>query len=195
METTDKTILEMQDQMNELREKLENQKIINHKVLGKAVSQTVSRLKMKSNIPIIFGVAAILLAPSYFNLGASWISVGFTWALMLICIAATIICNRHIPRMDRDLVTAAEELTKYKRFHAEWLKFAIPAVILWLGVLVWDVLRGSELDQAETIALFSGIAVGVVLGCLIGFKLRRDQLDSADDLLDQIEDLKAENQK
>ena len=195
METTDKTILEMQEQMKELREKLESQKIVNDTLLRKSFRQNASRLKFKANVPIIFGVAAILLAPSYFNLGASWISVGFTWALMLICIVATIICNSYIPQMDRDLVTAAEQLTKFKKFHAEWLKFSIPALILWLGILIWDILRGEQMGQAETIALFSGLAVGVILGGILGLKLRRDQLDAADDLLDQIEDLKAENRR
>ena len=190
METNDKTFLEMQEQMKQLRDKLENEKIINQRILSRVNNMTINRLRAKSNVPLLFGVAAILLAPSYLNLGASWISVIFTWVLMLICIVATLVCNSHIPRMDSNLVSAAEELTKYKKFHAEWLKFAIPAVILWLGVLVWDTLRGSELDQAETIALFSGIAVGVVLGCLVGFKLRRDQLQAADDLLDQIEELR-----
>ena len=190
METNDKTFLEMQEQMKQLRDKLENEKIINQRILSKVNNMTINRLRAKSNVPLLFGVAAILLAPSYLNLGASWISVIFTWILMLICIVATLVCNSHIPRMDSNLVSAAEELTKYKKFHAEWLKFAIPAVILWLGVLVWDILRGTELDQAETIALFSGIAVGVVLGCLLGFKLRRDQIEAADDLLEQIEELK-----
>lgn len=190
METNDKTFLEMQEQMKQLRDKLENEKIINQRILSKVNNMTINRLRAKSNVPLLFGVAAILLAPSYLNLGASWISVIFTWILMLICIVATLVCNSHIPRMDSNLVSAAEELTKYKKFHAEWLKFAIPAVILWLGVLVWDILRGTELDQTETIALFSGIAVGVVLGCLVGFKLRRDQMEAADDLIEQIEDLK-----
>ena len=193
METTDKTILEMQEQMKELREKLESQKIVNDSLLRKSFRQNASRLKSKANIPLIFGVAAILLAPSYLNIGASWISVGFTWVLMLICIVATIICNSHIPRMDSDLVTAAEDLTKFKKFHAEWLKFAIPAIILWLGILIWDMLRGEQMSHAETIGLFAGLAVGVTLGLIIGLKMRRDQLDSADDLLDQIEELKAEN--
>lgn len=194
METTDKTILEMQEQMKELREKLESQKIVNNALLSKSFRQNASRLKTKANVPIIFGVAAILLAPSYLNIGASWISVGFTWVLMLICIIATIICNSHIPRMDSDLVTAAEDLTKFKKFHAEWLKFAIPAIILWLGILIWDMLRGEQMSHAETIGLFAGLAVGVTLGLIIGLKMRRDQLDSADDLLDQIEELKAEKQ-
>lgn len=190
METNDINLREMQEQMKVLREKLENEKIVNQRIMRKTCSQTIDRLRFKSNVPIIFGVAAILLAPSYLTMGASWVSIGFTWVLMLICIVATILCNRHIPRMDKDLVTAAEELTIYKKFHAEWLKFAIPAIILWLGILVWDVLRGCELDQAETIALFAGLATGVILGGLVGLKLRRDQIEAADDLIEQIEDLK-----
>ena len=190
METTDNTLREMQEQMKVLREKLENEKIVNKKIMGKVVSQTVNRLRFKSNMPILFGVAAILMAPSFLTIGASWISVGFIWVEMIICIVATILCNRHIPRMDKDLVTAAEELTKYKKFHAEWLKVAIPAIILWLGILIWDVLRGTELDQAETIALLAGMATGVILGGLLGLKLRRDQMEAADDLIEQIEDLK-----
>ena len=194
METTDRTILEMQEQMKELREKLESQRIVNDTLLRKSFRQNASRLKFKANVPIIFGVAAILLAPSYFNFGASWISVGFTWALMLICIIATIICNNYIPRMDRDLVTAAEQLTKFKKFHAEWLKFAIPAIILWIGIIIWDILRSEQLSQAESIGFFAGLAVGATLGLILGLKLRRDQLDAAEDLLEQIEELKAEKQ-
>ena len=190
METTDNTLREMQEQMKVLREKLDNEKIVNKRILGKVVSQNANRLRFKSNVPIIFGVAAILMAPSYLTLGASWISVGFTWALMIICIVATILCNRHIPRMDKDLVSAAEELTKYKKFHAEWLKFAIPAIILWLGILIWDMLRGEQMSQSETISLFAGLAAGVTLGLIIGLKLRRDQMEAADDLIEQIEDLK-----
>lgn len=190
METTDNTLREMQEQMKVLREKLDNEKIVNKRIMGKVVSQTANRLRFKSNVPIIFGVAAILMAPSYLTLGASWISVGFTWVLMIICIVATILCNRHIPRMDKDLVTAAEELTKYKKFHAEWLKFAIPAIILWLGILIWDMLRGEQMSQSETIGLFAGLAAGVTLGLIIGLKLRRDQMEAADDLIEQIEDLK-----
>lgn len=190
METTDNTLREMQEQMKVLREKLENEKIVNKKIMGKVVSQTVNRLRFKSNMPILFGVAAILMAPSFLTIGASWISVGFTWVEMIICIVATILCNRHIPSMDKDLVSAAEELTKYIKFHAEWLKVAIPAIILWLGILIWDVLRGTELDQAETIALLAGMATGVILGGLLGLKLRRDQMEAADELLEQIEELK-----
>ncbi len=36
----------------------------------------------------------------------------------------------------------------------------------------------------------AGIVAGTILGGLVGFKLRRDQMNAADELLDQIEELR-----
>ena len=190
METNDINLREMQEQMKVLREKLENEKVINQRIMRRTCSMTANRLRVKANAPILLGVAAILLSPSYLQLGASLYTVIITCVLMLVCIAATIICNRHIPSMDSDLVTAAEELTKFKKFHAEWIKFALPAVVVWVGIVVWDVLRGAEMSQTQSIAFLCGVAVGVILGGLLGLKLRRQQMDAADELLNQIEELK-----
>ena len=190
MENNDTTLREMQEQMQQLREKLDNQKIINERMLKKSCSQTVNRLKFKANVPILFGVAACLLAPSLLKMGASIYFVIFTWVLMLVCIVATILTNRHIPQMDKDLVTATEELTRFKKIHAEWIKFAIPMLIVWVGFLVWDFLRNNDLDQIAVIGFLAGIGTGIILGGVIGFKMRRDQLDAADELLAQIEELR-----
>ena len=190
METNDTNFREMQEQMKVLREKLENEKVINQRIMRRTCSMTANRLKFKANVPILFGVAAILMSPSYLQLGASLYTVIFTCVLMLVCIAATIICNRYIPSMEEDLVSAAEKLTKFKKFHAEWIKYALPTVVLWVGIVVWDILHGSELSKPETIGFICGVVVGVTLGALLGFKMRRDQLEAADDLLEQIEELK-----
>ena len=190
MENNDTTLREMQEQMQQLREKLDNQKIINERMLKKSCSQTVNRLKFKANVPILFGVAACLLAPSLLKMGASIYFVIFTWVLMLVCIVATILTNRHIPQMDKDLVTATKELTRFKKIHAEWIKFAIPMLIVWVGFLVWDFLRNNDLDQIAVIGFLAGIGTGIILGGVIGFKMRRDQLDAADEFLAQIEELR-----
>ncbi len=190
MENNDNTLREMQEQMQQLREKLDNQKIVNERILKKSCRQTVSRLRFKSNLPILFGVAAMLLTPSLLNLGVSMAFVIFTWALMLVCIVATVLTNRHIPQMDRDLVTATQELTRFKKFHAEWLKFAIPMIILWVGFLCWDLFRNGDMDPILRYSFMAGVATGIVLGGILGFKIRRDQLNAADELLDQIEELR-----
>ena len=192
MENNDTTLREMQEQMQQLREKLESQKIVNERMLQKSCNQTVNRLKFKANLPILFGVAACLLAPSLLNMGVSTYFVIFTWVLMLVCIVATILTNRHIPSMDKDLVTAAEELTRFKKIHAEWIKFAIPMVILWVGWLVWDFLRNTDFDKVAAIGFLAGIGTGIVLGGIIGLKMRRDQMNAADELLEQIEELRKE---
>ena len=92
--------------------------------------------------------------------------------------------------MDRDLVTATRELTRFKKIHAEWIKFAIPMVIVWVGALCWDLFRnGSGDDPLLRYSLLAGIVTGIILGGILGFKVRRDQLTAAADLLSQLEDL------
>ncbi len=190
MENNDTTLREMQEQMQQLRDKLDNQKIVNERILKKSCSQTASRLRFKANLPILFGAAAMLMMPALRIYGVSIGFIIFTWVLMLVCIVATILTNRHIPQMDRDLVTATQELTRFKKIHAEWIKFAIPMIIVWVGYLCWDLFRnGSGIDPMLRYGFLAGIVTGVILGGLLGFKLRRDQLNAADELLNQIEEL------
>ena len=100
MENKDNTLTEMQEQMQQqmqqLREKLDKQKIVNERILKKSCSQTASRLRFKANLPILFGVAAMLLVPSLRSFGISMGFIIFTWVLMLVCIVATVLTNRHI---------------------------------------------------------------------------------------------------
>jgi hypothetical protein len=193
MENNDNTLREMQEQMQQLRDKLDSQKIVNERILKKSCSQTASRLRFKANLPILFGVAAMLMVPALREFGVSMGFIIFTWVLMLVCIVATILTNRHIPQMDRDLVTATQELTRFKKIHAEWIKFNIPMIIVWVGFLCWDLFRNGEIDPALRYSFMAGIGAGILLGGIVGFKMRRDQLNAADELLDQIEELRREN--
>ena len=189
MENTDNTLREMQQQMQQLREKLNKEQIINERLLQKSCRQTVDRLKFKSNLPIVFAIIAILCSPAYLSFGLSpWFLI-LTCVLMLVSIVATILTNRHIPQMDKDLVTATNELTRYKKIHAEWLKYSIPALIVWLGCLIWDFLRNQTISQMELFGFIAGISTGLILGILLGLKIRRDQLNAADELISQIEEL------
>ena len=189
MENTDNTLREMQQQMQQLREKLNKEQIINERLLQKSCRQTVDRLKFKSNLPIVFAIIAILCSPAYLSFGLSpWFLI-LTCVLMLVSIVATILTNRHIPQMDKDLVTATNELTRYKKIHAEWLKYSIPALIVWVGCLIWDFLRNQTISKVEFYGFIAGISTGLILGILLGLKVRRDQLNAADELISQIEEL------
>ena len=87
-----------------------------------------------------------------------------------------------------------KELTRFKKIHAEWIKFAIPMILAWVGYLCWDLFRnGSGIDPILRYGFLAGVVAGVILGGLLGFKIRRDQLNAADDLLDQLEELHRDN--
>ena len=190
MENLDNTLLEMREQMRQLKEKLDNQKIVNERIMRKSCTQTFNRLKLKSNLPIFIGIFAILLSPSFLQIGMSMRFVIFTGVMMLVCIVATFLTNMHIPRMDSDLVTATDELRKYKRIHAEWIKIALPMLAIWVGLAIWDAVKNIGLSGQELYGMIAGLSVGVIVGLLLGLKLRRDQMNTADDLLAQLKELK-----
>ena len=190
MENTDTTLLEMQQQLQQLKDKLDSQKIVNDRLLQKSCNNSLNRLRSKSNLPILFGVAAILMSASFANIGISWAFIIFTDVMMLVCIAATILTNQHIPSMDNDLVTAAEGIRRYKKIHAEWIKFALPVLAGWLGWLIWEVVKNAGLSGTPFYGFLAGITVGIALGLILGFKLRREQLNAADELLAQLTELK-----
>ena len=192
METTDNTLREMQQQMKQLREKLESQKIVNDRLLRKACGQSLSRLRFKSNVPLVAGIIAILCMPAFHTFGISWWFIIFTEVMMLFCIGATLYTNRYIPRMNKDLVTAAKDLKRYRKITDDWIKIGIPLLIVWLGLLIWDFIHNMGGDSLKTYSFLGGVAAGIVLGGAAGLKIRRDQLDSADELIAQIEELQGE---
>lgn len=190
METTDNTLLEMQQQMKQLREKLESQKIINERILRKSCGRAIDRLRFKSNVPIFAGAAGLALIPFLHHQGFSNLLLIVTGVLMIAGISATLITKQYIPNLDKDLVSATTELSKFRRINADWIKYGLPALFVWLGVLIWDVASNHMFSGSELYGFIAGASVGFVIGLILGLKNRRDILNASDDLLSQIEDLK-----
>lgn len=190
METTDNTLLEMQQQMKQLREKLESQKIINERILRKSCGRAIDRLRFKSNVPIFAGAAGLALIPFLHHQGFSNLLLIVTGVLMIAGISATLITKQYIPNLDKDLVSATTELSKFRRINADWIKYGLPALFVWLGVLIWDVASNHMFSGSELYGFIAGASVGLVIGLILGLKNRRDILNASDDLLSQIEDLK-----
>ena len=190
METTDNTLLEMQQQMKQLREKLESQKIINERILRKSCGRTIDRLRFKSNVPIFAGAAGLALIPFLHHQGFSNLLLIVTGVLMIAGISATLITKQYIPNLDKDLVSATTELSKFRRINADWIKYGLPALFVWLGVLIWDVASNHMFSGSELYGFIAGASVGLVIGLILGLKNRRDILNASDDLLSQIKDLK-----
>ena len=190
METTDKTFLEMQQQMQQLREKLDSQKIVNERILRRSCGRTIDRLRIKSSAPIIAGLAGLALIPFLHHLGFSLLLLIFTGVFMIAGIVATLITKQYIPNLNKDLVTATTELTKFRKINADWYKYGVPFLLVWLGILIWDVVKNILFEGPELYGFICGAVIGLIIGLALGLKNRRDILNASDDLLGQIEELK-----
>lgn len=93
--------------------------------------------------------------------------------------------------MSHSFVEARKKVASAKKFDVDWLKFGIPAVILWFGWFTYEVyLQDNDLANG----LFWGGCVGGVIGAIVGFKIHFKTQRQYQDIIDQIEDLTADQQ-
>ena len=188
METTDNTLKEMQQQMQLLKDKLAKQTIVNEQMMRKAYAGGIKDLRSNYSVKTIAAVAAMLGCPSFYNVGCSLTFVIFSELIMLIALGIVIYTNALIPKMDDDLLTAAGKLTHFKKINAEWLKYGILVLVLWLGWLVVELFSG-EVTTIGIYAMIVGIVLGLTIGMTLGLKVRRNIKKGIDELLGQIKDM------
>ena len=190
METTDNTLKEMQQQMQLLKDKLDKQTIVNDQMMRKAYAGGIKDLRSNYSVKTIAAVAAMLGCPSFYNVGCSLTFVIFSELIMLIALGISIYTNTLIPKMDDDLLTAAGKLTHFKKINAEWLKYGILVLVLWLGWLVVELFSG-EVTTIGIYAMIVGIVLGLTIGMTLGLKIRRNIKKGIDELLAQIKDMQS----
>ena len=150
----------MRVQMDILKQKLDNQNIVNQSNLKRMIRQGVNSMNRDSGIILVLismGVILYLHAPLYRqNLGES------------------------------SLVHIAEKVSRLKKVYAVWPRYAAIPLLIWIGWLLYEInLVCGELNVPLTV----GLLVGVLLGWFIGFCSNQKMIKSADELLDQIHDL------
>ena len=190
METTDNTLKEMQQQMQLLKDKLDKQTIVNEQMMRKAYAGGIKNLRSNYSVKTIAAVAAMLGCPSFYNVGCSLTFVIFSELIMLIALGIVIYTNTLIPKMDDDLLTAAGNLTHFKKINAEWHKYGILVLVLWLGWLVVELFSG-EVTTIGIYAMTAGIVLGLTIGMTLGLKIRRNIKKGIDELLAQIKDMQS----
>ena len=193
MENTDNILNEMQQQLRQMKEKLEGENIVNEKILRNAYRKTLGSLQRKALRQTIIGIVAMLLSLNLLNVGFSIPFVIATEVMLAFCLAATIIINNRLPKMDTDLVTAAKGIVRFRKGYANWLWIGIPLLILWLGGMVYEIMKNEAFPSEAKYAMLIGLGVGIVIGGAIGLILRHNILSKSDETLAQIRDLTSED--
>ena len=187
---------DMRQQLNTLKKKLGEQEIVNDRLMRRSMRNEVNTIARRYYV--IMAVGLFMVPYGYWCfVKLSGLSIFFwivTSIFMLICAGATYYTLRKIndPNlMNRNLVEARKKVASAKKFEANWLLFGIPAVILWLGWFLYEVyqIHGGALGNG----FFWGGCIGGIIGAICGLSLNFRTQHQYQDIIDQIEDLTAEN--
>ena len=186
---------EMRQQMTTLKNKLNQQEIVNDRLIRRSMRNEVNSITRRYNIIMAIG---ILMVPYGYWCFVKLVGLSiFFWIatsiFMLICAGATFYNSRKISDpglMSHSLVEARKKVASAKKFESNWLLFGIPAVILWMGWFFYEIyqIQGGDFYNG----FFLGGCIGGIIGAIIGIKLHFKTQRQYQDVIDQIEDLTAE---
>ena len=180
---------EMKQQMLLLKKKLEQQKIVNDKMLRSAMKKKLYGLNKKARIMFIIGIFVAIGAPGYFTL------VGFT---PLFCAATTLMLlfsafktfqyHKKLWRLnlsESNLIELAEELTLFRTRYKRCYRFAWCMIIPWGALMAYE---ATKIFGEELVWYIGGSAIGLIIGGLTGTRINNNMIRRTDELLEQIEE-------
>lgn len=181
---------QMRATMAQLKEKLDNQTIINDKLMRETMSNKVRRL---NNNVWWNGIADLFVITfgnyMFHNMGLSnWFLLGTT-VMMIVCFLGTIIPHSRVKQEDvlyGDLKQVAGNVKKLKRLYHDWLKIGLPVVGVWFLWFATE-LYFVTADWKSFLGLIIPMAVGGTIGGLIGNKMSKGVENTCDQILRQIE--------
>ena len=186
----------MRRQMNTLKKKLEQQEIVNDRIIRQSMKKTAGNITRR-----YYALIAIALAMIPYSYWAFIVLTGLsttfwigTSIFMLVSAGATYYnLQRNINNanmMHGSLVEVRRNMARAKKFDADWLYIGIPAVILWLAWFAYEVWVKNGDDAA--IGLLIGGGIGGIIGACIGLNIHFKTQHQYQEIIDQIEDLTAE---
>ena len=196
MNNNDFELEEMRQQMTTLKNKLDKQEIVNDRLMRRSMRNEVNTINRRYNI--IMALCVLMIPYGYWCFVVlSHLSIAFwivTSIFMLVCGVATFYNSRKISDpnlMNHNLVEARKKVASAKKFEANWLLFGIPAVILWFSWFVYEIyqIQGGDYNNG----FFWGGCVGGIIGAVCGIKVHLKTQRQYQDIIDQIEELTAED--
>ena len=195
MNNNDFDLENMRQQMTTLKNKLNKQEIVNDRLIRRSMKNEVNTITRRYYIIMALGLFMIPYGYWCFVklCGLSLFFWIVTSIFMLVCVGATYYTLRKINdpnMMNRNLVEARKKVASAKKFEANWLFFGIPAVVLWMSWFLYETyqLHGGAFSNG----LFWGGCIGGIIGAICGLSLNFKTQRQYQDIIDQIEDLTAE---
>lgn len=183
---------EMRGQLQELKNMLKEQTIVNERMMRKAMKGKYNKVRnsIKSSIIMAF-IAMPLMGVMLPMLGMPLWFTAVTVAFILSALIASVFSLRRYASEDLmtgNLTSVAIRLIRYKRFGIYWFLYAIPFLVVWILLFFRFVSEGRESEFADGAAI--GGAIGGVIGLVIGVVIYVQDLRHMNSIIREIRSLK-----
>ena len=202
METKNTELEEMRQQLGILKSKLDNQTLVNDKLIRQSMLNKMSFMKKYTWVSflvllfIYYGYNEVRIM---FNM--SWWFYGFTVLVMTFSVCFDAYIN-HVNKKDflnGDLIAASLQMQRMKKLRKKSLLYGLPLMTIWVSWLFIELYNGSSAaNGGANTSLFYGAmvgsGVGLVIGVAIGISiyLRMQRINS--DIIKQIDELTKETE-
>ena len=185
---------QMRAQIGMLKQKLEQQAIVNDMHIRNSMKSKISDLNRTVRATIFAGIFAVVFAPVTFYIqGASLAFVISTAVMLAVCLGLTIVQKINLGKMmdlsQGNLVETAEKLSKVRTHYKDWYKVAIPMLLAWGGWMIYEMVQVLGVDSPTAVGFYSGAGVGLIIGGIIGARVNRKVVNKANEILSQIAEL------
>ena len=184
---------EMRSQLALLKEKIESQSVINDKMMHEIVRTKTDSIWRKQFVSVICGIFVMLTCPITFReaFHCSWYFIIATELLMLWCVYKEYSFKRIIndkKMMGGSMLEVAQATRDFKNGYRNYTIFNIFLGVIWVIWLIVEVYFsfGNEIEYFW--GMVAGLVVGLLVGGGIGFWLYLRIMNTAQDIIRQIEE-------
>ena len=202
METKHTEFEEMRQQLDILKNKLDNQTLVNDKLIRQSMLNKMSFMKKYTWVSflvllfIYYGYNEVRIL---FNM--SWWFYGFTVLVMTFSVCFDAYINRFNKEafLNGDLIATSLQMQRMKKLRKRSLLYGIFFMTIWVSWFVIELYNGSgAANGGENTSMFYGMLVGGGVGLIAGVAigiwlyLRMQRINS--DIIQQIDELKKETE-
>ena len=195
MNTNDFELEKMRQQMATLKSKLEQQEIINDRLIRDSLNTKLGKVKRQKWTKLILILFAMLYVPAILywmlNLPAWFCIVSllyFAFAAFYDFYYMNGINNGDLSR--EQMLDTSRRVARMKKMNARWLWFSIPFSIVWIATMAYLMFTTDSLITRANLegALYGG-AIGLIIGLAIGAYVYTRQQRQAQAIIDQIDEI------
>ena len=186
----DNELEEMRQQMAILKDKLENQTIVNDRFIRRSIKRSVGTINKRY---LVMSIIALAMIPygywAFVMLNGLSVGLWLTMCVLMVTVVGFMYYNSRDLRdndlMGGNLLDVKRKVTLAKKRDANWLWFGIPAGMLWFGWFMYEESQKMGFSQGILIFFLFCMIAGLLVGLMVHFKTQRHYRNT----IEQIEEL------